>query len=165
MKVERGAFTVTDSGVMWRCATCGSQNPIAMDICSTCGSALRDIVVPDAGPTRRAGSPKTAALASLMFPGAGHAYLGNWGQAIARAAIALWVVVTVIAALSIGGSSKPMAWTFSAAALGLWVVTSHDAAQEASGRPGAAILKGRAFLYVVLGLLLIMMLQVLAAAT
>lgn len=162
---ERGAFTVTEVGVLWRCATCGSQNPIAVDVCATCGARLRDIVVPEEAPARRAGSPRTAAAISLVFPGAGHAYLGIWGQAIARAAIALWVVVTILATLSVGGDSKAMTWTFAVAALGLWAVSAHDALQEASGRPGAAILKGRAFLYLVLGLLLIMMLLALATAT
>lgn len=161
---QRGVFVVTDSGILWTCSICGTQNPIDRDLCGTCGTAFRTLVAPPTDPRRRHGSPQTAAVASLLLPGVGHAYLGLWGQAVARGVIGLWLLATVITALAIGGSSsKLMAMTFGAAALGLWAVSAHDAAQEATGRPGAALLKGRMFLWVVLGLLALMMVQVLAA--
>lgn len=161
---QRGAFVVTEAGILWTCAVCGTQNPIDRDLCGMCGTAFRTLVAPPTDPRRRHGSPQTAAVASLLLPGVGHAYLGLWGQAVARGVIGLWLLATVITALAIGGSSsKLMALTFGAAALGLWAVSAHDAAQEAAGRPGAALLKGRMFLWVVLGLLALMMVQVLAA--
>jgi hypothetical protein len=84
--------------------------------------------------------PGTVTLMSLFFPGAGHAYLGLWPQAIARGVIG---------------------------ALVGWALSAHDAYREATGRRYAVILKDRGFLFVVLGILLLltaMVIVTLAAA-
>lgn len=107
------------------------------------------------GPER---DPGTAAMLSLFMPGAGHGYLGLWGQAVSRAILGLWVSgIVLLAGLQDGAGSGLIAIVFGAASFGLWIVTAHDAYREASHDPGAVILKGRTFLFTVLGLLLMLL--------
>lgn len=147
---RRGAFRVTERGVVWRCPRCENEHPLEVQTCTVCGTSFAEAVKgPESErPARDAG---TAALISLFLPGAGHGYLGLWGQAIARAVISIWVVFTAL----LGGVQRsiPLVVVFGIAAVGLWVVAAHDAYQEAQGAPSAAILKGKAFMYVVFGLL------------
>lgn len=113
---------------------------------------------PKQGPQR---DPNTVALYSLFFPGAGHWYLDLRGQAVARAILSVWVVFVALLA-GIQGSLT-LAVPFGAAAFGLWVVAAHDAYREARGESAAVILKGRMFMYVVLGLLLLMVVLLVGA--
>jgi hypothetical protein len=106
-----------------------------------------------------------AALVSLFFPGAGHAYLGVWNQAIARAAMSTWVAgVAIVAALQRGvpGSGLIVA-LFGLTAFALWGVAAHDAYREASDDPHAVILRPRMFLYVTVGLLFLLFVSLMAA--
>ena len=152
--VRRGAFTVAGEQITWDCKRCGSSNDLEQMICSTCGAPFADTVKDETGPQRPARDPAKAALLSLLLPGAGHAYVGVWGQAIARAIISSWVVlVALFAALAKGPASVGIVVSFGLASLGLWAVSAYDAYQEASQQPGAAILRGRHFLYLTLGLL------------
>lgn len=151
--VETTGFRVTEDGIHWICATCGTANNLEATECSVCGMTFAEIIRPT--PERPQGDPGTAALYSLFFPGAGHGYLGMWGQAVARGILWLWVaLVTTIGLLDndVPGSIA-MATLFGLAALGLWIVTAHDAFQEASDEPSKVLLRGRRFLYLVLGLM------------
>lgn len=98
-----------------------------------------------------------AAMVSLFLPGAGHAYLGLWGQAVARAVITLWIFfVLLISLLQRGPSSARVAVVFGVAATALWAVAAHDAYREAREEQGLVLLKGKVFLYTVLGLLVLL---------
>jgi hypothetical protein len=155
--VERGAFKVTGAGVVWRCATCGSENRIDDKVCSACNAPFAATVAPSEGPKAQ-GDPGTAALLSLFFAGAGHGYLGLWPQAIARGVVHLWVVLTVVAGFTQTESGGGVvAAIFVIVAMGLSLVSAHDAYREARHEAGAVILKGRNFLYLVMGLLLLLM--------
>jgi ribosomal protein L40E len=150
---EPGAFEVTEEGIRWVCRVCGTPNGIEVQVCEVCGATFADHVRPKAErPTR---DPSTAALVSLFFPGAGHAYVGLWGQAVARAVLSLWVLLVVIVGIldkDVPGSLV-MATIFGIAALGLWMIAAHDAFREASNDTGRVLLRGKRFLYVVLGLM------------
>jgi hypothetical protein len=90
----------------------------------------------------------------LLCPGAGHAYLGLWGQAIARAVVSVWVgLVVLFAALQGGPGALPTILAFGAAAFCLWAVAAHDAYREAREESDATVLKSKHFLFLVLGLL------------
>lgn len=159
---QRGAFTATDAGVLWTCARCGTQNPLEAESCSVCGATLAELVRPPAKP-RPARDPGTTALISLFFPGAGHAYLGMWGDFVARGILQVWVVgVTLLTAAQGGGTL--VAIVFGVAAFGLWVVAAHDAFREANNEPSAAVLKGRVYMWVVLGLLGLLIVGILLSA-
>jgi hypothetical protein len=153
---ERGAFRVTPAGIVWVCAACQNENALAEQICPVCGAAFAD-TVREPGQERPERDPGTTAMVSLFFPGAGHAYLGMWGQAIARGILSLWAIgVFVTAALSKGTPSRLITPTFAFVAFALWVIAAHDAMREASRQPSLVLMKPRYFLYVVMGLLMVL---------
>jgi hypothetical protein len=130
--------------------------------CTACGAAFADTVRPPE-PERVSRDPGTTAIFSMLFPGAGHAYLGLWGQAVARGVIFLWTVFTAfIGAIQKTGGTL-IAAVFGLAAVLVWGLTAHDAYQEASRRPNAVFLKGKVFLYLVLGLLLLLIVLLVSA--
>lgn len=159
--MTRGAFTMTAAGVAWTCPTCDTSNPLEAGVCTVCGTAFREVVAAnDAGGTP-ARDPRVAAAAGAIFPGFGHAYIGSWGQALARVAVAMWVVATIVAGMSVRTlPSRLMSVAFILAALGLWTLSSYDAYQAASNNPGSVVLKGRTFVWLVLGLVGLLALQV-----
>jgi len=154
--IDTGAFEVTEAGIRWICGTCGTPNALDAVTCEACGATFADTVRPKTG--RIEGDPGKAALYSLFYPGAGHGYLGMWGQAIARAVLSSWVLlVTLVGILDrdVPGSLG-MAAIFGVAALGLWLVAANDAYREARAEPDKVLLRGRRYLYVVLGLMAIL---------
>lgn len=161
----RGPFTVVGQNVSWTCARCETVNDMDTNICRVCGASLADTLRPP-GPERPARDPGTVAMYSLFLPGAGHAYLGLWGQAIARAVISIWVVgVTLFVSIQGGvAGSAAIAVLFGLAALALWIVAAHDAYREALGDPASVVLRPRYFFYVVLGLLGILILPIILSA-
>lgn len=159
--IKRGAFSVTESGITWSCKACDSENPMDVAACVVCGSKLADTLRPPE-PQRPPRDPNMTALVSLGFPGAGHAYLGLWPQAIARGVLQLWVVAAALIG-AISGSTL-LGVLFGIASFALWLVSAHDAYREASGQPGLVLLKGRVFLWLVLGLLSILMITVVTTA-
>ncbi|HEV3472578.1 MAG TPA: hypothetical protein VG408_05155, partial [Actinomycetota bacterium] len=148
----RGAFNVTGEGITWVCARCETENPLDAQICSVCGAAFADTVHPPRTVPDR--DPNTVAMYSLFFPGAGHWYLELKGQAIARGVLSTWVVL--IALIGAIQGSLSLAIPFAVAAFALWGLAAHDAYREARRESSQVILKGRTFVYVVLGLLLLM---------
>lgn len=153
---RHGAFTVREQGVVWTCDRCDTENPLDSPVCAVCGTSFADVMRPPVERVER--DPGTAALISLFFPGAGHGYLGMWGQAIARGVLSLWVLfVVLVSVLQRSGRSTLIAVVFGLAAFALWAVAAHDAYREAQHQSGAVILKGKVFLYLVLGLLALLM--------
>ena len=159
---ERGAFKVTPEGIVWTCKACDTENPLALQTCSVCGTQFAN-TLKDEEPKRVERDPGTVAMISLFMPGAGHAYMGMWGQAIARGVLQLWVLFTALmGAIQKGGSTVIVA-VFGLASVALWALAAHDAYREAAHEPKAVILKGRAFMYVVLGLLMLLIVLLMGA--
>lgn len=151
-----GAFTVREHGVVWTCSRCDTENPLDQQVCVVCGTTFAEVVRPKEKRPER--DPGTAALVSLFFPGAGHGYLGLWGQAIARGVLHAWVLfVVLLSVLQRGPGSGPVALVFGLAATVLWGVSAHDAYREARHEGGLVLLKGKVFLYLVLGLLVLLL--------
>ena len=159
---ERGAFKVRPEGIVWTCKSCDTENPLALQACSVCGTQFANTLRDE--PTERVErDPGTVAMFSLFMPGAGHAYMGMWGQAIARGILQIWVLfTTLMGALQKGGSSV-IVLVFGIASVALWVLAAHDAYREATHEPKAVILKGRAFMYLVLGLLMLLIVLLMGA--
>lgn len=159
-----GAFAVREQGVVWRCSRCDTENPLDQRACSVCGTTFAQVVSPKEERPER--DPGMAALLSLCFPGAGHGYLGLWGQAVARGVLSLWVgSVVLVSLLQRGaGTSPTVGVLFAVAATCLWIVSAHDAYREARHEAGSVLLKGRVFLYLVLGLLVMLLVLVAASA-
>ncbi|HEX2296765.1 MAG TPA: hypothetical protein VHN37_15840 [Actinomycetota bacterium] len=155
--VERGNFRSTEDGILWRCTSCDTENRLEEPSCTVCGTPFAQAMRP-AAPERPARDPGTTAMISLFFPGAGHAYLGLWPQAVARAVVSLWVVVMALFfAVGGKGGSALMGAVYGLAAFALWAATAHDAFREASGETRQVLLHGRRFTYLVLGLLMLLL--------
>ena len=153
---SHGAFTVREHGVVWTCSRCDTENPLDQQVCSVCGTTFAEVVRPKEERPER--DPGMAAMASLFFPGAGHGYLGLWGQAVARGVLHAWVLfVVLIAVLQRGPGSGAVGIVFGLAATGLWGVSAHDAYREARHESSQVLLKGKVFLYLVLGLLVLLL--------
>lgn len=152
---------MTERGVVWTCPRCETQNPLDVQACTVCGTTFAE-AVKGPEPERPQRDPGTAALVSLFLPGAGHGYLGLWPQAVARAVISAWVVLTALLGAIQG--TIPITLVFGLAAVALWVLAAHDAYREAQGDPASAILKGRLFMYVVMGLLGMLFVMLVATA-
>jgi ribosomal protein L40E len=152
-----GAFAVSGDRISWTCSRCDADNPLQANACSVCGTAFAEVVGPPPEP-RVARDPNMAAFASLFYPGAGHAYLGMWGQAVARAALSTWVLGVVIFALLANGvpGATLIGIVFGIVSLALWGVAAHDAFREATDQGDLVILKPRAFLYVTIVLLFVL---------
>jgi hypothetical protein len=142
---------------------CDSVNPFQLQLCSVCGAPFA-ATLREREPQRPQRDPGTAALLSLLLTGAGHAYLGLWGQAVARAVTSLWVLFVMLSSALQQGLRAPMPMAFGAAAFALWTVTAHDAYREAIGEPSGVLLTRRRFLYAVLGLLALSIVMVFATA-
>lgn len=153
----RSAFRVVGDVVWWTCSVCGHVNGLDARACQTCGASFGDAVAGSERP-RPERDPNAAALYSLLLPGAGHAYLGYVGQAIARAVMSIWVVGVALIAVFAGGGgpSALISASYGIAAVGLWLAAAHDAFREANEQPGLVWLSGRRFLYVTLGLIAVL---------
>ncbi len=149
--------------MMWTCKLCGHDNDLEALSCAVCGAAFAQTVAP---PQQRVTSrdPGTVTLISLFFPGAGHAYLGLWGQAVARGMTSLWVALMTLMLAVQRGPGSMGALVFSVVSLGLWLVSAHDAYREATFDRRSVLLKDRWFMYLVLGLLLLSFVIVFSAA-
>jgi hypothetical protein len=153
--VSSGAISVGRDGITWTCKECDTTNPFDSQDCSVCGTPFAALLrEPEAElPTR---DPNTVALISLFFPGAGHGYLGLWGQAISRGIVSAWVMLVTIVA-GVQGGIGLMSLMFGTIAFVLWLVSAHDAYREATGASREVLLKQGYFLWVVLGILGLMM--------
>ncbi len=138
---------------------------MAQESCTVCGASFAD-TVREKAPERTPRDPGTAALLSLALPGAGHWYLGLKGQAIARAVLSCWVVFVVIVSGIQRGvpGSVAIALAFGLAAFGLWFASAHDAYREARSEQSQVLLKGKVFVYLVLGLLFLLVALMIPAA-
>lgn len=155
-----GAFTITEDGITWTCSSCETVNPLDASVCTVCGTSFADVIRPPEDRPER--DPNTVAMYSLFFPGAGHWHLGLKGQAVARGVLSAWVVV--VAVLGAIAGSMLMSVVFGLVALVLWMVAAHDAYREARHEAGMVLLKRRAFLYLVIALLGLMLVLLVAAA-
>jgi hypothetical protein len=152
-----GSFRSTDEGILWRCSSCDTENPLEDPVCAVCGKAFADSMRPPP-PARAQRDPGMTAMISLFFPGAGHAYLGMWPHAIARAVVSVWVgLMAFFFGIGGNGGSAAVAVLYGLIAFALWMVAAHDSYQEASAEPGRVLLHGRRFTYLVLGLLMLLL--------
>jgi len=157
------AFHVGEDGITWTCGICDSENPFELRTCSVCGAPLAATLrEPDAERVER--DPGKTAIISLLLPGAGHAYLGLWEQGIARAVTSVWVMFVLMATALEQSFFSATPMVFAVASFGLWAIASHDAYREAQHQPGAVLLKGRSFFYVVLGLIALSIVMIFVTA-
>jgi hypothetical protein len=139
---------------MWPCPTCGSQNPIELDICSVCGTSFAQLLRQEvAGPTV---SPRDAFLWSLMFPGIGHAKAGRAPDGIARGTLFVLTFGLALVIVVSGVSSAPVFAVVTLlllSALTLYVGSAVEASRIADG--GSPFVSARVLLWATVALIMI----------
>jgi hypothetical protein len=113
----------------WPCTVCGAENPIALDVCATCGTPFATVM---RGVDRSAVDPRLARSRSLLFPGAGHAVLGYTVDGFARGAVfALSLGVAIFLAVTVGDRPLMMVaiGILVASAIGVYVLSLAETKQ------------------------------------
>lgn len=151
-----GAAEGSGSGktATWPCPTCGSLNPLELDVCSVCGTSFAQLLRQDE--PRSTVSPRDAFLWSLMFPGVGHAKAGRAPDGIARGTLfVLTFGLSLVVVLS--GVSSPPVFAVMAlllvSALTIYLGSAAEAYRIADG--GSTFVSARALLWATVGLVLL----------
>lgn len=138
----------------WPCPTCGTSNPIELDLCAVCGTSFAQLLRhEEVGPTI---SPRDAFLWSLTFPGVGHAKAGRGADGIARGTLfvltfglALVIVLSGVATAPVFG----VVVLLLGAAMTIYLGSAAEAYRIADG--GAPFLSARALLWAAVVLIMI----------
>jgi ribosomal protein L40E len=94
------------SDAFWPCSVCGARNPIALEVCATCGTPFAAVM---RGTARQRIDPEVARKRSLLFPGAGHAMLGYPLDGFARSALfVLALVLALLLLIAVPGSGPAL---------------------------------------------------------
>jgi hypothetical protein len=139
---------------MWPCPTCGSLNPIELDVCSVCGTSFAQLLRKDEPASTV--SPRDAFLWSLTFPGVGHAKAGRAPDGIARGTLfVLTFGLTLVIVLS--GVSSPPVFAVVAlllvSAITIYLGSAAEAYRIADG--GSTFVSARALLWATVALIMI----------
>ncbi len=138
----------------WPCPTCGSQNPIELDVCGVCGTSFAQLLRQDEpGPTV---SPRDAFLWSLTFPGVGHAKAGRAADGVARGTLFVLTFGLALVVVLSGVSSPPVFAVVAlllVSALTIYLGSAAEAYRIAEG--GAPFVSARVLLWATVGLIMI----------
>ena len=146
-------FRRQDGELQWECPECGMFNDIALSGCAACGTSLLQRFRSDEPPPPQ--NWGVALLLSAVVPGAGHLSIGRYGTGWARLVLFVaWVVGALLLASSAGSGALIVATPLLLGALVLWALTMLDLYRLQQGE--AEILVGRTFLWLVVGVLLLM---------
>jgi ribosomal protein L40E len=92
----------------WPCPTCGTDNPIELDVCAVCGTSFAQLLRQDEEEQRPTVSPRDAFLWSLTFPGVGHAKIGRTPDGIARGTLFVLTFGLALVIVLSGVSTPPV---------------------------------------------------------
>lgn len=139
--------------LQWECPECGHFNDIDVTSCLVCGTSfLERFRSQEPEPVR---NWATALLLSAVAPGAGHLSVGRYGAGLARLVLfCAWVLGAVLLATSAGSGALIAATPLLLGAVVLWALTLVDLYRLQQGE--SEILAGRTFLWLVVGVLLMM---------
>jgi hypothetical protein len=163
--VERAAASSTGVGeparprapstaATWPCPTCGSPNPIELDLCAVCGTSFAQLLRQDED--RPVVSPRDAFLWSLTFPGVGHAKAGRSGDGIARGTLFVLTFGLALVIVLSGVSTGPIFAVVALlllTALTLYLGSAAEAYRIAGG--GAPFVSARALLWTTVALIMV----------
>lgn len=134
--------------VGWTCPVCRFQNPLERNVCEVCTTPFSRLFEEKAPPP--AVDANRVMVASLIFPGLGHAAAGRIGEGVSRAVLFLWSLATAVAlvmfhAPKAAGPLGPMAWLFFTATAAVYASSVVDSVRLARGED--QILSSRILLY------------------
>jgi hypothetical protein len=138
----------------WPCPTCGTQNPIELDLCSVCGTSFGQLFREAAAGTTV--SPRDAFLWSLTFPGVGHAKAGRAPDGIARGTLFTLTFGLALVIVTSGVSTPPVFGVvilLLGSALVLYLGSAAEAYRIASG--GSPFVSARTLLWATVALIMI----------
>jgi double zinc ribbon protein len=102
-----GTLTAGRTGAAtWPCPTCGTDNPIELDVCAVCGTPFAQLLRQEED--RPTVSPRDAFLWSLTFPGVGHAKIGRAADGIARGTLFVLTFGLALVIVLSGVSTPPV---------------------------------------------------------
>jgi ribosomal protein L40E len=130
----------------WPCSVCGAHNPIAFEVCETCGTPFAAVM---RGVERQQVDPRVARTRSMIFPGAGHALLGYPIDGFARGAVfALSLGLAIFLAVSVPRSG-PMLLAITllvATAVGVYALSLTET-RQLSERGGGLLIPSKYLLW------------------
>lgn len=136
----------TRQAAFWPCSVCGAHNPIAFEVCETCGTPFATVM---RGVDRQRVDPKVARMRSMVFPGAGHAVLGYPIDGFARGAVfALSLGLAIFLSVSVPRSG-PMLLAITllvATAVGVYVLSLTET-RQLSERGGGLLIPSKYLLW------------------
>jgi hypothetical protein len=138
----------------WPCPTCGSQNDIALDACSVCGTSFGQLLREER--TASTVSPRDAFLWSLTFPGVGHAKAGRGPDGIARGTLFVLSFGLALLIMVSGVSSPPVFGVvilLLGSAMVLYLGSAAEAYRIAGG--GSPFVSSRALLWATVALIMV----------
>jgi ribosomal protein L40E len=144
----------SEAGATWPCPTCGSFNPIELDVCAVCGTSFAQLLrTQEEGPRA---SPRDAFLWSLIYPGVGHAKVGRPADGIARGTLfaltfglALVIVLSGVSNAAIFGVVAVLL----VSAIVLYLGSALEAYRIAEG--GSPFLSARALLWATVAVIMV----------
>jgi ribosomal protein L40E len=136
-----------EDGLEWSCVACETVNPIEVSSCTACGVAFaaRFAVAEHSAPVDWA----SARTASLFLPGLGHLRAGRpagWARLLL---FGVWAVGGILVLIGAGASGLLVAGPLLLGAVVVHVATQLDL--RALERDGRELLDGRALLWLVVG--------------
>jgi hypothetical protein len=140
--------------LMWPCPTCGTQNPIELDLCSVCGTSFGQLLRDEAVVSTV--SPRDAFLWSLTFPGVGHAKVGRAPDGIARGTLFVLTFGLALLIMVSGVSTAPVFGVvviLLGSALVIYLGSAAEAYRIAGGGP--PFVSARALLWATVALIMI----------
>jgi len=138
----------------WPCSVCGAENPIALDLCSVCGTPFAQ-VMRTAADTPQV-DPRDAVIRSLIYPGLGHRALGRPVDGLARGVLfAVAFGLGILLAIAAAGSAALVGAfvLFLAAGIGVYVMSAVEAHRLASG--GGLLVPTHILMWVVVGVVVV----------
>jgi TM2 domain-containing membrane protein YozV len=147
--------------LQWECPQCGQLNGIELTACAVCATSfLQRFRSEEPEPPR---NWVAAMVLSAILPGAGHLSVGRHGTGWARLLLfVVWIAGAVTLATSAGSGVLLVAAPLLLGALALWMVSLVDVYRLQQGHDD--LLAGRAFLWLVVGVLLAMMVALFGSA-
>jgi hypothetical protein len=152
--LSRPAVGAVGAAPTWPCPTCGTQNPIELDLCSVCGTSFGQLLREEAAGTTV--SPRDAFLWSLTFPGVGHAKAGRAPDGIARGTLFTLTFGLALVIVTSGVSTPPVFGVvvlLLGSALVLYLGSAAEAYRIASG--GSPFVSPRTLLWATVALIMI----------
>ena len=128
-----------EAGPGWNCGSCGTSNPVSVDICSSCNTSIYETF--GAGEEHELEVDVRSAALWGLLPGGGHFKVGQAGLGLAVTGLLLSALVFGI--FLIGGSRRVFGIVLLLFCFVAWGVSIYDVTRFAAGDEDAVLLRPR----------------------